>query len=190
MTSVRSGKSILLFAALLFPSPLSAQSSGGAQIAGVVTDPSGALIANAEVKATRLDTQEVRTTASTPSGTYVLPNLPVGSYVLEVTSHGFGRYRNNGIVLEVGNAVTINVTLPVGDITQTVQVSADAEMVQTQETSVSEVIDQRRIIDLPLNGRQATDLILLAGGTATDPAASFGGGNAPAAGTWRNTATT
>jgi hypothetical protein len=171
-------KSCLGVLILLFPVELLAQSAGGAQIAGVVTDPSGSVIADAQVEATRQDTQEVRATTTTANGSYLLPNLPVGQYTLEVKAAGFGRYRNTGIVLEVGKGATVNVNLPIGDLTQEVQVSADAEMVQTQDTAVSEVIDQRRIIDLPLNGRQATDLILLAGGTATDPTASFGGGNA------------
>ncbi len=179
MTSLSSTKSLLLGGLLLvLPEVLSAQSVGGAQIAGVITDPSGAFIANAQVKATQQATRQVRTATSSPNGSYVLPNLSVGQYTLEVTSQGFGRYQNTGIILEVGNSATVNVTLPVGDTTQSIQVTADAEMVQTQDTAVSEVVDQRRIIDLPLNGRQATDLILLAGGTATDPSASFGGANA------------
>ena len=71
--------------------------------------------------------------------------------------------------------MTINVGLRLGDTNQAVQVSADAAMVQTQDTAVSGVVNQRRIIDLPLNGRQATDLILLAGGTTKVPTASLEG---------------
>ena len=158
--------------------PAHPQSVVGAQISGVVTDPTGAVIPGAQVKATQTDSGLIRTTVSTSNGDYALPNLPVGPYRLEVTNQGFERYIQSGIILTVGNEVHVNVNLRVGDTTQEVRVSADAAMVHTQETSVSEVVDQRRIIDLPLNGRQATDLILLAGGTATDPAASFGGANA------------
>ena len=178
MLNVMRTKALLAALLSIFPAEAWAQSAGASQIAGVITDPSGALVANARVKATRQDTREVRSTASTANGSYLLPNLPVGQYTLEVAADGFRQYKNTGIVLEVGKGATVNVTLPVGDLTQAVQVSADAEMVQTQDTAVSEVVDQRRIIDLPLNGRQATDLILLAGGTATDPNASFGGGQA------------
>ncbi len=158
--------------------PLSAQSVGGAQIAGVITDPTGALVAGAEVKVTQTDTAQVRATISGSAGEYVLPNLAVGHYTLEVTRQGFERFVNSGITLEVGNQVTVNVALRLGDTSASVQVTADASMVQTQETSISEVINQRRIIDLPLNGRQATDLMLLAGGTVRVPTASFGGANA------------
>jgi hypothetical protein len=130
------------------------------------------------VKAVQTETGQVRTTVSASNGSYVLPNLAVGPYSLEVVSRGFEKFVNSGIILEVGNQVTVNVALRLGDTSQAVQVSADAAMVQTQDTAVSEVVNQRRIIDLPLNGRQATDLILLAGGTTKVPTASFGGGNA------------
>src|ERR1700680_279552 len=155
-----------------------AQSVVGAQISGVVTDPTGAVIPSAQIKVTQTESGQTRTTVSTSNGSYSLPNLPVGPHPLEVTTQGFERYVQSGIILTVGNEVHVNVNLRVGDTTQEIRVSADAAMVQTQDTSISEVVDQRRIIDLPLNGRQATDLILLAGGTATDPAASFGGANA------------
>ena len=144
-----------------------AQAVANAQIHGVVTDATGAVVPGAQVKATQTETGQVRTTVSDTDGSYVLPNLPVGPYTLEVTSQAFGNYVQSGIVLQVGNNVQVNVTLQVGAVTQEVQVSANAAMVETQDTSISEVIDQRRIIDLPLNGRQATDLILLSGGAAS-----------------------
>ena len=162
---------------LLAPLRMPAQSAGGAQIIGVVTDPSGAVVPGAHVKATQTSTGLIRETVSTSNGSYSLPNLPVGPYSVEVTTQGFERYVNSGIVLEVGNQVQVNVALHLGDTTQQVQVSADATMVQTQNTAISEVVNQRRIIDLPLNGRQATDLILLAGGAMRVPTASFGGAN-------------
>ena len=158
--------------------PAHGQSVVGAQISGVVTDPTGAVIPGAQIKATQTESGQTRATVSTSNGAYSLPNLPVGPYRLEVSSQGFERYVQSGIILTVGNEVHVDVNLRVGDTSQEILVASDAAMVQTQQTSVSEVVDQRRIIDLPLNGRQATDLILLAGGTATDPAASFGGANA------------
>jgi hypothetical protein len=89
-----------------------------------------------------------------------------------VGAASFSNYVQSGIVLQVGNNVRINVTLQVGAVTQEVQVTANTAMVETQDTSLSDVIDQRRIVDLPLNGRQATDLILLAGGAAVAPSAA------------------
>lgn len=157
---------------LLSPAVVRAQAVANAQIHGIIGDPSGAVIPDAQIKATQTETGQLRTTVSGSDGSYVLPNLPVGPYKLEVTSQAFNNYVQSGIILQVGNNVQINVTLQVGSVSQEMRVSANAAMVETQDTSIYEVVDQRRIIDLPLNGRQATDLILLSGGAAMPPNAS------------------
>src|ERR1700681_916444 len=156
---------------LLSPAAIFAQAVANAQIHGVIMDSSGAVVPGAKVKATQTETQQVRTTVSDSDGSYVLSSLAVGPYTLEVTSPAFRNYIQSGIVLQVGNNVQVNVALEVGAVSQELHVTADAAMVETQDTSISEVIDQRRIIDLPLNGRQATDLILLSGGAAMPPGA-------------------
>jgi hypothetical protein len=143
--------------------PLWGQAVANAQIQGFVTDPSGAAVPNAKVTATQTATGLVRTTLSGPDGTYVLPDLPVGPYKLQVQASGFETYVQSGIVLEVSNNVAINVILHVGQIKQEVEVAANATMVQTQTTSVASVMDNARILDLPLNGRIATSLVMLAG---------------------------
>jgi hypothetical protein len=89
----------------------------------------------------------VRTAVSATDGSYVLPNLPVGPYSLAVVSQSFRNYLQSGIVLQVGNNVQVNVALQVGALAQEVEVATDAAMVETQGTAISEVIDQRRIID-------------------------------------------
>lgn len=164
----------ILLAAVIFLSPTmaSAQAVANATIQGVITDASGARVANATVAATHTDTGQVQTTVSGSDGSYVLANLPVGSYQLEVSAPSFSKYVQSGIILQVGNNVEINVQLQVGTVTQNIEVSANAAMVETHDTSISEVIDQRRIIDLPLNGRQATDLILLSGGASVPQGAA------------------
>ncbi len=149
-----------------------AQAVANAEIRGLVTDASSAVISGAQVTVTQTDTGRIRTTATGSDGYFVLPNLPVGPYRLEVSSPSFATHIQTGIILQVGNNVQINVALQVGAVTQEVQVTADAAMVETQDTSVSQVIDQMRIVQLPLNGRQATDLILLAGGAAIAPNAA------------------
>jgi hypothetical protein len=172
----KSGRILLVASIMLcFPQALLPQSSGGAQISGLITDQSSAVVANAEVKAIQSETGQVRTTLSSASGSYIFPNLPVGPYKLEVVAQGFQHYIQSGIVLAVGNNIQVNVLLQVGNVSQEVDVSAEAGLVQTQETSVSELVDQRRIVDLPLNGRQATQLILLSGGAANSPAFASGG---------------
>jgi hypothetical protein len=154
------------------PASVFAQAVNNASIRGVIIDPTGAFIPQAQIKATQTDTMQVRSTLAGSDGSYVLPNLPVGPYSLEVTAPAFNGYLQSGIILQVGNNVQVNVTLQLGAVTQEMRVSADAVMVETQDTSVSQVVDQRRIVDLPLNGRQVTDLILLSGGAVIPPNAA------------------
>jgi Carboxypeptidase regulatory-like domain len=154
------------------PTQLRAQAVANATIHGVVSDPTGAFIPLAQIKATQTDTGQVLSTISGSDGSYVLPNLPVGPYSVEATAQGFSGYLQSGIVLQVGNNVQVNITLQLGAVSQELKVSANAAMVETEDTSISQVVDQRRIVDLPLNGRQATDLILLSGGAVIPPNAA------------------
>jgi hypothetical protein len=147
--------------ALLF-----SQSIATVQIAGSVQDTSGASVPGAAITATQLQTGFKRSTVSGGEGLYVLPQLPVGPYRLTVEKHGFKSYVRSGIDLQVGDDPQIKVTLAIGEVSERVEVEADAEMIQTTQTSASALIDQRRIVDLPLNGRQATQLIILAGAAA------------------------
>src|SRR5882762_7910781 len=164
----------ILAAASILGSPARAlaQAVANAAIHGVVSDPSGALIPLAQIKAKQTDTGQVLSTVTSSDGSYLLPNLPVGPYSVEATAQGFNGYLQSGIVLQVGNNVQINIKLQLGAVSQELRVSANAAMVETQDTSISQVVDQRRIVDLPLNGRQATDLILLSGGAVIPPNAA------------------
>jgi hypothetical protein len=170
---MRTRKTLSLFVVslvLLTPARLAiAQAVANAEIHGIVQDASGAVVSGAQVKATQTDTGYTQTAISGSDGIYNLPNLPVGSYKIDVVVQTFKSYTQSGIVLQVGNNVQVNIELEVGSVSEHVNVSSDAAMVQTQDTSISQVIDQRRIVDLPLNGRQATDLILLSGGAAQPP---------------------
>jgi hypothetical protein len=169
-TTALTAFSVLLTLAQLTAVRNFAQTIATAQIVGVVTDSSGAPVPRARVKATQSNTQLVRSTVSGSDGTYVLPSLPVGPYELEVSASGFRTQVQSGLVLQVGNNITIDLALALGAIEQKVTVEANAGMVQTADTSVSQVIDQRRIVELPLNGRQATQLILLSGAAVVTPA--------------------
>jgi len=163
---------VAVLCTLLIPSAAFGQAVSTAEIHGVVTDAAGALVADAQIRAIQKDTAQVRTTVSGADGSYVLPNLPVGPYTLEAASPGFKTSVQTGLILQVGNNVQVDVALQLGSVSQQLEVAADATMVETQDTSVSQVIDQRRIVNLPLNGRQATDLILLSGGAAVPPNSS------------------
>lgn len=133
------------------------------QIQGVVLDPAGAAIPSAAIKATQTDTGLVRTATSSTDGTYVLTNLPIGPYRLEVTKQGFKSYQQTGIVLQVATNPTVNVSLQLGTVSESVQVEANATLVETQTTSVGGLIENRRIVELPLNGRNPVELIQLTG---------------------------
>ncbi len=164
--------SCILCVTLGAPGHAMAQAVANAQVHGTVTDASGAVVPGAHVTATQTETAQARTTITSSDGEYVLPNLPIGPYRIEVTASGFSNYVQSGIILEVANNVQINVALQLGSVTQEMHVSANAAMVETQDTSISQVVDQRRIVDLPLNGRQVTDLIVLSGGAAIPPNAA------------------
>ncbi len=146
-----------------------AQAVGSGQIQGIVADSTGAAVPSATVEALQQDSGLRRVVTSGSDGGYNLPNLPVGPYQLSASKAGFNTYRQTGILIQVGNNLQINLTLQVGGVTQTVQVDAQASMVQTEDQSVSQVIDAQRVIDLPLNGRQATQLILLSGAATVAP---------------------
>jgi hypothetical protein len=143
-----------------------AQAVAVAQVTGTVVDSTGAAVAGAQVTMTETDKQVSRSTVTDASGSYVLPNLPVGPYSLDIKATGFKDYVRSGIVLVVNNNIQVNATLQVGAITEKVEVSAATSLVETKENSVSAVIEQQAINDLPLNGRQATQLILTLGASA------------------------
>src|SRR5438552_2573272 len=136
---------------------------GTAQISGTVRDQSGAVLPGVEITATQTDTSIARTAVSNENGSYVLPNLVVGPYKLEAALSGFRTFVQTGIVLQVNGSPVINAVLVVGQVTEQVEVQANASMVETQSTSVGQVVDQQRVVDLPLNGRNAAQLIFLAG---------------------------
>ncbi len=150
---------------------LSAQTISTSQIRGTIVDASGAPVPGAQISLTQTATGAVRTATSGSDGGYTLPELPVGPYQLTVTKEGFSKYVQNGIVLEVGVNPTIDVALKVGSVTQEVTVQAEAQMVEVQNTGVGQVTAPQEVQDLPLNGRELTDLLYLSG--AVSPGRAF-----------------
>jgi Carboxypeptidase regulatory-like domain len=146
---------------LLFCAAAWAQTT--AQINGTVKDQTGAVLPGAEIKATQTATGGVRTAVSSEDGGYVLPNLPVGPYVVEVSLPGFRTYVQSGIVLQVGSNPIVNAILQVGQVSEQIEVAANAALVETTSTTIGTVVDNQRVVELPLNGRNATELIFLAG---------------------------
>jgi hypothetical protein len=134
-----------------------------AQMHGTVKDASGAAVPGADVKATQTDTGLSRTTTSGADGGFVLTNLPLGPYQVEVTKEGFTKYVQSGVLLQVNSDPAIEAALKVGAVTEQVVVEANAAQVETRSSGIGEVVQTQRIVDLPLNGRNVTDLITLTG---------------------------
>src|SRR6516162_4133838 len=134
-----------------------------AQITGSVKDQSGAVLPGVEITATQTATGAKRSAVTDENGSYILQNLPIGPYTIEAALPGFRTYVQTGITLQVGTTPTVNAVLEVGQVADEVEVRADAALVEARSSGVGNVIDNQRVLELPLNGRNPTELIFLAG---------------------------
>ena len=150
--------------------------NGLSRISGSITDPSGAVIAAAQVTARDEATGIIYTQKTTDAGLYSFPSLPLGPYSVTVEAPGFKKYTKSGNVLEVGTPLTVNVALEVGASTDTVSVEASAEALETSNASIGNVVTQKAIQDLPLNGRNPLSLIVLEPGVVQRSAGGAGSG--------------
>jgi hypothetical protein len=139
---------------------LSAQQITG-NIRGTVTDPTGAVIRDATVTARQAETGLSRATVTDRDGNYVLLELPVGHYRLQVSARGFQEHVQNGITLNVNETASVSAHLSVGSEKEQILVSADAELIEPTVTSMGKVVQQQELEDLPLNGRNFWQLGLL-----------------------------
>src|SRR5687768_14710091 len=155
--------------------PFTAWAQATAQISGVVRDQSGAVLPGVEVTATQADTAVSRSVLTNETGSYVLPNLAVGPYRLEAGLPGFRTFVQTGIVLQVNSSPVINPVLEVGQVSEQVEVQANATLVETRNAGVGAVVANARILELPLNGRAVVELVALSG--AATPAATVTGSN-------------
>ena len=156
---------LLVFAVLgLLVGTMWAQGGTG-ELSGLVTDPSGAVVANAQISLTNTATGEKRTTVTTPAGTYRFPALPVvGTYTLETSPKGFKSAKVAGIVVSVGTIISQNVTLELGTSTEQVTVEAGVQQVQTQESDLSQLVDRRVWQQMPLETRDQNSFVTLTAG--------------------------
>ena len=158
---------LLLLTAL--PTGLFAQASlGSGRLEGNVADATGARIPGATVTARNIRTGIATTQPSDPNGHFVFLTLEPGSYQLEVSKQGFENSVVNDVKVSVGTTTTVQPTLPVGNVRQTVTVSSAAPLVDTKQSALSTVVDENSIRSLPLNGRNFTDFALLTPGATTD----------------------
>jgi hypothetical protein len=166
---------LTLFCLFLCSVGLYAQAVDVAEVDGNVSDPSAKFIVGAQVTLTEAGTKAVHNTVTDGDGRYRITNLPPGPYVLDVKSPGFKDYRQSGIVLEVAHTYEVNVAMTVGAVTETIEVTANASMVETKDAAISQVVDEAKIDELPLNGRNLTQLLTLTGAGTSAPAGDLTG---------------
>src|SRR5581483_5562869 len=148
-----------------------------AHIRGTVTDPSGAGVPGAEVKATNTQTQVSTTVTTRDDGNYEFLALPPGTYDVTVTKQGFRTFTAHRITLALNQVYNLQVPLEVGEVTQSVQVEASPTQVETATTQLSTIIDGKQIVDLPLVGRNWTSLQQLVPGVVASSDRFGVGGN-------------
>lgn len=146
----------LAFIGLGWPAMLCAQATG--TMSGFVKDPSGAFVPQAKVTATLVERSTTFTAEANVEGFYRFPALPPGTYMLTVEKSGFNRNVQTGLVLTVSQNLRVDTTLQLGEVTQAVNVKAEAPLVDTSSGTVSGLVDDRRVVDLPLNGRNVIAL--------------------------------
>ena len=159
----------LCFGVLVCAIPAAAQESGGASLNGTVTDPTGASIAGAKVTARQTATDALRTTQTSSAGLYSFTALAAGTYDVTVEAAGFKQAKFTAVPVSVGAVVTLDAHLEVGATQETVDVTADAPVIETSRSQTSTVVNQKAIADLPINGRNFLDFAVLTPGVVRDP---------------------
>ena len=154
---------IVLWFAYLLP----AQVRDTASVFGTVTDAQAALVPGARVILTNTATGQTRSAITDAAANYVFPLLPVGTYSVIVEQAGFRKFERRGIVIQANENARVDVVLEVGNVQETVTVEASASQVETRSSTVNHTVDSKRVVELPLNGRNPADLILLAAGVAS-----------------------
>lgn len=160
---------ILIASALIFATFCSVAPAAGqyttASLAGTVVDPSGAAVPDAKVTVRNSASGLSETIPTGTDGTFLFPRLPVGVYRLSVEKAGFSTYNQEGIELSVNQAANVGVSLRVGRVAEEITVTSNAELVTTRSATVGQLVDARRVLDLPLDGRTPQSLVFLAVGT-------------------------
>ena len=165
MTGIRS--SVFVFGALLGAALLHSQARDTGSVFGNVSDAQAATVPGAIVKLTSSDTGAVRQAVSDNSGGFVFTLLPVGSYNLSVEHPGFRKSERRGILVQANENIRVDTALEVGNVQEAVTVDAQVTKVETRSATLSQTVDSKRVVELPLNGRNPADLVLLAAGVAS-----------------------
>jgi hypothetical protein len=166
-------RQVLLLFVLIAGVALQTLAQSPATLQGTITDPSGAAVPNAKVVATNEATGVRSETISDAAGGFLFPTLSIGVYKIEISAQAFQTTVLSGLKLDVASTVTKNVELRLGQNSQTVEVTAVEPLVDVSSNTMGQVIDDKTVQQIPLNGRHFTDLSLLTPGTITPPANGF-----------------
>jgi Carboxypeptidase regulatory-like domain/TonB dependent receptor len=172
MPSLRRSAGPRLFAFILIAALAAGQSTGG-RILGRVADPSGALLPNVKITLVNGATGVSRQTQSNNSGDYVFPEVPVGMYRLEFELPGFKKDVRSDVTLELNQVITLNMTMQIGQAKEVVEVTSEAPLVDTTSTQLGTVVNQRAIVQLPLNERDTYQFLSLQPGVSSQTGADL-----------------
>src|ERR1700722_7224082 len=160
--------------ALVVSIPLHGQSTYGT-VDGTVTDPSGAAVGDAKVTLTNVGTQEIHTQNTSNEGTFQFVNIIPGAYRLDIEKAGFKHFGRTNVVVQVQQETHIDAALPVGQVSEVVEVTAESSLLQAETSSLGQVVEVRKANELPLNGRNIFNLIIFSPGAV----AQGGSGGSP-----------
>src|SRR5260370_31255490 len=142
---------------------------GLGEFLGTVTDPTGAVVAGAKVTATEVGTGFARSTVTSGEGFYTIQSLRPSSYSVTVEAPGFRSFTQTGVTLGADQSATVNMKLEIGATTESIQIVANSIQVDTSTSTIRQVVDESRMVELPLNGRNAAQLTLLVAGAVNSP---------------------
>ena len=163
---------------VLFVCSCAALGQGYGTINGQVKDPTGAAVAGANISVIDTLTGTTRTAVSGTDGFYTIPSMPPATYSLSATSNGFKKFSQSGILLHESQSLTVDLALQLGDVSETVTVNTQVVQVDTTTPTLKEVVDSTRMVEIPLNGRNAAQLTTLVAGAVTAPSNNADQGNA------------
>jgi hypothetical protein len=165
---------LILALAISIASPVCAQTPTG-EISGVVSDQAGSVVAGVRVLLTNIATNAIREVQTNDSGLYAFPSIPPGIYILKIEKQGFRAVERKNIEVLVGSANRIDVGLEVGEMASIVEITGGAPVLQSENAAIGTVIENRSIVELPLNGRNYLQLTsLIPGATTNGPSSSQG----------------
>src|SRR5215467_4418645 len=167
------GRCLAIASLCLFTSTFVLAQSTGGRILGRVADPTGAVLARVKVTATNEATGVSRNTQTSESGDYVFPELPVGTYSVSFDLTGFKNIVRKAVTLDVNQVISLNMTMQIGETKETVEVTSEAPLVDTTSTQLGTVVNDRAIVQLPLNERDTYQFLSLQPGVSSQTGADL-----------------